>query len=123
MTEQELERALRAALPPLHPKPELIDRICAHIDAQALHSEPWRAACASATRKAPGRPAGARRYWLPASIAAGVLMALGFAQWSQQQQQHQRQWVRAQLLQGLTIASASLQAARSTVLQSEDTAP
>lgn len=123
MTEQELEQALRKALPPLHPESDLVERICAQVDSNGeRRTDPHPAAgAAAATDATPGR-AGAQRHWLPAAIAATVLIAFGFAQWAQQQ--HQRQLrVRAQLLQGLTIASSSLREARSAVLQSEESAP
>jgi hypothetical protein len=109
MTEQELERALRQALPQLHPEADLVERICARLDS-ATPSD------------TPATPASAHRHWLPAAIAATVLLAFGFAQWAQLQHQHQLQ-VRTQLLQGLTIASASLKDARNAVLQSEGAAP
>jgi len=109
MTEQELERALRKALPPLHPDPSLTDRIVSQIDSNPA-------------QPADPRVANAPRRWLPAAMAAAALIAFGFAHWTQQQHQRQLQ-VRAQLLQGLTIASASLRDVRSAVLQSEDFAP
>jgi hypothetical protein len=104
MTEQELEQALRKALPPLHPESNLVERICVQLDSNAE------------------RRADSHRHWLPAAIAATVLIAFGFAQWAERQHQRQVQ-VRAQLLQGLTIASSSLREARNAVLQSEDSAP
>ena len=104
MTEQELERALRQALPPLHPEPDLIERICAQLDTNV------------------GRGARAHRPWWPAALAATVLIGFGFAQWTQLQHQRQLQ-ARAQLLRGLTIASTSLRDARNAVLQSEGAAP
>lgn len=126
MTEQELERALRRALPPLHPRPDLLERICAQIDPSAGQHPEYRAGSGRATApRAARRAARAGQLWLPAALAATVLTAfgLGLAQWVQQQH-HQRQLqVRAQLLQGLTIASASLQDARSAVLQSEASPP
>lgn len=123
MTEQELERALRQALPTLHPEPDLVDRICAQLESNAA----WRAesgpdAGTTAASDAPFRSAGAYRRWLPAAMAAAVLLGVGLAHWTEQQHQRQLQ-ARAQLLQGLTIASASLQDARSAVLQSEYFAP
>ena len=123
MTEQELERALRDALRLLHPEADLTERICAHIESNAADARPTSTtamATAAAIRTRTFR-AHAQRHWLPAAIAAAVLIAFGFTQWAQQQQR--RSQVRAQLLQGLTIASASLRDARSIVLQSQDAAP
>ena len=108
MTEQELERALRQALPALHPDADLAERICAQLDSTPSNTL--------------ARPARTHRHWVPAAIAATVLIAFGFAQWTQLQHQHQLQ-ARDQLLQGLTIASSSLQDARQVVLQSEHAAP
>ncbi len=122
MTEQELEQALRKALPALHPESNLVERICAQVDSNAERADLRPAAGRAAATDTTSRRAGSHRYWLPAAIAATALIAIGFAQRAQRQHQHQLQ-VRAQLLQGLTIASASLREARSTVLQSEDSAP
>ena len=122
MTEQELERALRAALPPLELNPALTERILGQIDpnpgqrGSAGFASRVPAVSAAALRKSP------QRLWLPVAIAASALIAFGVTQWVQQQHQRQLQ-VRAQLLQGLTIASASLRDVRSAVLHNEDSAP
>jgi hypothetical protein len=123
MTEQELERALRKALPPLHPEPSLTERIVAQINSPpGKRTDPDTAAGGATAVSVTARPASAARRWLPAAIAATALLAIGFTQWAQQQHQRQLQ-VRAQLLQGLTIASASLRDVRSMVLRNEDSAP
>lgn len=123
MTEQELERALRKALPLLHPEPSLTERIVAQISSPPEErTDPDTAAGRATGVSVSARPARAPRRWLPAAIAAAALLAVGFAQWAQQQHQRQLQ-VRAQLLQGLTIAGASLRDVRGTVLRNEDSAP
>lgn len=125
MTDQDLEQALRGALRPRDPPSELIEQVMARIgpSAQQWPAELSAAAAASAAR-ATSKGARPARHWLPAAAAAAALAALGATQWARLQHQHQHQLqVRAQLLQGLTIASASLREARDAVLQSEDSAP
>lgn len=123
MTEQELERALRAALPPLDPEPQLVEQIMARIDrSPAPRADTPPAMAAASTVGAMSGRTSIRRHWLPAAIAAAALITFGFTQWAQQQRQRQLQ-LRAQLLQGLTIASASLQDARNVVLHGEDSIP
>jgi len=120
MTEQELEQALREALPPLNPQPDLSAQIMARIDTNsAQRADGGRATVAASMTSAPSRRIRVHRGWLPAAIAAGALIAFGLAQWAQLQRERQLE-AQAQLMQGLTIASASLHAARTIVLHSDD---
>jgi hypothetical protein len=128
MKQLDVEQALRRALRPVDPGADFCDRVSARLAAPA----PANNADAADPNTSQGRlwPSrfrqtfGRRPRWLPVAMAAAVMGAVGLAHWVQQQHQRQRSMeARAQLLQGLRIASNYLADARAAVIREEEFEP
>jgi hypothetical protein len=110
--QQALEQALRRALRARPADEAVCDAVLKRLAAQAAPRVPRRAR------------------WLPVALAAsvliaGLLAALGLADW-RQQRQHERMQARAartEVLEALRLASGYLASARTTVMQTERPLP
>ena len=107
MTDEELERALRAALRPEEPDERFADRLLA--------------------RLAPAAPAAAAvryarlRRWVPVAMAACLLASVGLGY--QRVQQQRARTARSELLWALNVTSGYVNAVRGMVIREERAAP
>ena len=112
MTEQELEQALRRALQPVDPSEDFSDRTMARLEAAAASTAP----VAGLTIKS---RAFAR--WGSVALAACTIAGIGLAHLRHETLERQRGLeARAQLLQALSIASASINTVRVSVIREEE---
>lgn len=122
--EQALRRALQSQDPgEKNPGEHFASRIVAQIhsgdcgDAEDAAS----VAAASVTRLESRRFRGIRSAWLPAALAAGIIVAVGFIQMRQHALDAARaNQARAQLLQALSIASDNVNIVRTAVAREEN---
>ena len=125
MTEQELEKALRAALRAADPGDDFADGVLARLDAadaaDAADVAPAAIVMPAAQHR---RRTPLRRWGLAALLAACVIAGIGLVRWRQQTLDWQRGLAaRAQLLQALNIASANVNAVRAAVIREEEPMP
>lgn len=122
MTEQELEKALRAALRAADPGDDFADGVLARLDAaDAADAAPAAIVMPAAQHR---RRTPLRRWGLAALLAACVIAGIGLVRWRQQTLDWQRGLAaRAQLLQALNIASANVNAVRAAVIREEEPMP
>ena len=112
MTE-ELEQALRRALRRRRPGEELADRVVSQLESQRIEPRP------RAPLVRPGIRA-LRARWLPAALAASVVVAIGLAQLRQHALESARaDRARAQLLTALGIAAENVNTVRAAVAREE----
>lgn len=112
MTE-ELEQALRRALRPRQPGRDLADRVVPHL--ASADSKPGRQGALLRLRLR-----ASRSRWLPAALAASVVLGIGLAQLRQHALETARaDRARAQLLTALGIAAENVNAVRATVAREE----
>lgn len=118
-----LEESLRRALQPKTPGGQFTERVMSRLEAKAAGaaSPPGTASRLIFSRRF-SRPAFSR--WLPAALAAGLLIAFGVQQLREQSLEHQRAAeAHAQLLLALSIASDDLNAVRAAVQEEERSSP
>jgi len=122
VTEQELEKALRAALRAADPGDDFADGVLARLDAaDAADVAPAAIVMPAAQHR---RRTPLRRWGLAALLAACVIAGIGLVRWRQQTLDWQRGLAaRAQLLQALNIASANVNAVRAAVIREEEPMP
>jgi len=128
VTEQELEKALRAALRAADPGDDFADGVLARLDAADAADAADVADVAPAAIVMPAaqhrRRTPLRRWGLAALLAACVIAGIGLVRWRQQTLDWQRGLAaRAQLLQALNIASANVNAVRAAVIREEEPMP
>lgn len=108
MSDEELERALRAALRSEDPGDQFTRRLLARLQ----HSE----------HVPSHRGLPRMRHWLPPTLAACLLAGIGLSYQAWQQQQRERS-SGAQLLQALNISSGYVNMAREAVIHEESASP
>jgi hypothetical protein len=107
MNATQFERTLRRTLRPVHPGDEFVDAVLGRIEGSPAPAQPA------------GRLAHAPR-WLPVSLAACALAAVGLLHWQQASVARVRGiQARGQLLQALSIASTKVNTARAAVIREE----
>jgi hypothetical protein len=106
---KDLESQMRAAMRPVSPRAEFSDKLAADVLGRPLGPEPRRV---GADRWQP------RAWWLTASLAASLVLAIGVHQHRQQQQQRLQQSgleARREVVEALRMTSQKLNLAYEAV--------